>query len=436
MMAAVESSGGGVDSTSKTVLDVQEEEGTGDSWEGRHDQDDEYAQEEIDPRVEQTLEAMNEASDNINLFESKLEETKRSFKQTMQQYDTNIKKMGSKLGRRKIDKARLYHDAMSIARKAHIQSRRWALQYQKVSQMYSKAKARVASCEKKFESGAAFDANLQTELNEASDACSRTAANRKTAEDNYQKQLQAYWKADEEVMKLAKMHKSVILQTKEYFDSVYRYRAKMNRLQRDILQWQEKLAEAKLSYNNCLAMLEEISQEIHARREQAAAVRDTGKGASEELQLHTRRDRLSEEIAKARTMDVAQQARAVELEQDTKRLLEEAGIHGEGDSDEDEAALAREEREMEEKALQESPSSEHAATNNDVTVDGEVVGNVPDSTCDQEEQVEQPQVPIDEKEEQFEEQNSQQDPDEVGQQQKEQEQQAELDETQEQVAEE
>ncbi|EDQ88305.1 uncharacterized protein MONBRDRAFT_26563 [Monosiga brevicollis MX1] len=257
---------------SENDQDVSKDSSAEDAWEGRGDADD-YEHEEVDPRVEIALQDMNDASDAINRLEKELEETKAAFKTAMDQVQIDLRDLANKLGRRNIDKARPYHQALFRARKAHYESRQAAVYFEKASGAYQQAKQKVKATEQQLEKGATFDANLQASLNKATQDL-MTAFNRKEHADTiHQTKTQTFLKADRELMELAKARKKIIIKTKPYYESKVQHDKILMGLRQQLLQQERDIKAAKEKYSNSLNTLSSISEEIHERREAEKAAK-------------------------------------------------------------------------------------------------------------------------------------------------------------------
>jgi hypothetical protein len=79
--------------------------------------DDEGAGEELDPRVEGALGDLNQSTDDINVCEKALEDSKKMFKERHTTMQTDLGTLHAKCGKKAIERARPYHEALFKARK-------------------------------------------------------------------------------------------------------------------------------------------------------------------------------------------------------------------------------------------------------------------------------------------------------------------------------
>ena len=88
--------------------------------------DDEGAGEELDPRVEGALGDLNQSTDDINVCEKALEDAKKMFRERHTAMQMALEALHAKCGKKAIERARPYHEALFKARKVScVRSARW-----------------------------------------------------------------------------------------------------------------------------------------------------------------------------------------------------------------------------------------------------------------------------------------------------------------------
>jgi len=233
--------------------------------------DSENDDEELDPRVKGALEELNTATDDINISEKDLDASKKAFKQAMAQVQIDLQQLMQKIGKKNIDKARPYHNALYKARKAHYEARRAAQQYEQASDSQRKSKTLVQKFEKDLMKGGTFNPLLQQKLNQATQSVMEADKRKRRAADVHSRTTQNFLEADEELMNLAKTRKKVILKTQPYFSCKERHDKHLLKLKEDLVRHEKGVKSAKDRVKAALKMLEDISGEIHEKRKETQA---------------------------------------------------------------------------------------------------------------------------------------------------------------------
>lgn len=233
--------------------------------------DSENDDEELDPRVGGALEELNTATDDINISEKDLESSKKAFKQAMAQVQIDLQQLMQKIGKKNIDKARPYHNALYKARKAHYEARRAAQQYEQASDSQRKSKTLVQKFEKDLMKGGTFNPSLQQKLNQATQSVMEADKRKRRAADVHSRTTQNFLEADEELMNLAKTRKKIILKTQPYFSCKERHDKHLLKLKEDLVRHEKGVKSAKDRVKAALKMLEDISGEIHEKRKETQA---------------------------------------------------------------------------------------------------------------------------------------------------------------------
>ena len=123
-----------------------------------------------------------------------------------------------KFGKKQIDKARPYYEALMLARKAHAEVRHAAKVFEKVSGDWAKAKEAVAAAEDALGKGASDVATLD-QLSNSVELLSAMEERRRRVSVHHGVLTQAFLKADGRLMVLAKTLKQSVIKTRPYFES-------------------------------------------------------------------------------------------------------------------------------------------------------------------------------------------------------------------------
>ncbi|XP_045246361.2 SH3 domain-binding protein 5-like isoform X3 [Macaca fascicularis] len=184
-----EEPGGGGSSSSEAKLSPREEE-------------------ELDPRIQEELEHLNQASEEINQVELQLDEARTTYRRILQESARKLNTQGSHLGSC-IEKARPYYEARRLAKEAQQETQKAALRYERAVSMHNAAREMVFVAEQ----GVMADKN----------------------------RLDPTW---QEMLNHA---------------TCKEHKAKVTELE-------QQVAQAKTRYSVALRNLEQISEQIHARR--------------------------------------------------------------------------------------------------------------------------------------------------------------------------
>eukprot|EP00039_Didymoeca_costata_P031059 m.32932 g.32932 ORF g.32932 m.32932 type:complete len:390 (-) comp8468_c0_seq2:64-1233(-) len=284
--------------------------------------------EELDPRIEGALGELNRATDDINIRERELEEAKEKFKNQMTQIQKDLQTLAAKCGRKTIEKARPYHNALAAARKAHGEARQAAIRYEKAGEQQRKAKDRVASLEGKLKENKTFNDDLMQQLNRETQKVMDSDRLRHRAEVDHGAKTQAFKDADAALMVLAKSKRKMILKSKPYFNSKAQHDRKLHALKQEIERSEAGVRDAKGRVAASLAKLESISQEIHDARKKRRE--EQQQGQQEESKATPKDDVVSKKIAQvqadtARREAAEKERRATEIDE-TEQAIE--GLDG------------------------------------------------------------------------------------------------------------
>eukprot|EP00040_Diaphanoeca_grandis_P015275 m.77766 g.77766 ORF g.77766 m.77766 type:complete len:381 (-) comp25046_c0_seq1:81-1223(-) len=309
--------------------------------------DDENDEEELDPRVEGALGELNTATDDINTSEKDLEIAKKAFKQAMAQVQIDLQQLMQKIGKKSIDKARPYHNALYKARKAHYEARRAAQQYEQASDSQRKSKTMVQSFEKDLMKGGTFNPSLQQKLNQATQSVMEADKRKRKAADVHSRTTRNFLEADEELMNLAKTRKKIILKTQPYFSCKERHDKNLLKLKEELMRHEKGVKSAKDRVKAALKMLEDISLEIHEKRKETKRAanknqEDLNKAIADAQADAVRREKAEQErLAQEEAERLAAEEAARIAEEEAKAA--EIENNGETKEDEDSPNEAEEE---------------------------------------------------------------------------------------------
>uniref|UniRef100_A0AAZ3SQ27 SH3 domain-binding protein 5 n=1 Tax=Oncorhynchus tshawytscha TaxID=74940 RepID=A0AAZ3SQ27_ONCTS len=206
--------------------------------ENRSDEDSEYEEEEVDPRIQVQLEKLNQSTDDINRCETQLE--------------------------------------------AQLEAQRATQDFQRATEVLRAAKETIALAEQRLleEDTRQFDSAWQEMLNHATQRVMEAEHTKTRSELVHKETAAKYTAAMGRMKQLEKKLKRTINKSKPYFELKAKYYLQLEHLKKNVDELQAKLSQAKEGYKTALRNLEMISDEIHERRRNSAmGPRGRGVGA-------------------------------------------------------------------------------------------------------------------------------------------------------------
>ncbi|XP_044064208.1 SH3-binding domain protein 5-like, a isoform X2 [Siniperca chuatsi] len=166
-------------------------------------------EEELDPRIQEELEHLNEASAEINRLELQLDDARSGYRKILTESARKLNAQSSQLGSC-IEKARPYYEARRLAKEAQQETQKAALSYERAVSMHTAAREMVYVAEQ----------GLMADGKNTLDPTWQEMLNHATAKENKAK----------------------------------------------VLQLEQHVAKVKTRYSIALRNLEQISEQIHAQR--------------------------------------------------------------------------------------------------------------------------------------------------------------------------
>uniref|UniRef100_A0A3Q3FWY7 SH3 domain-binding protein 5 n=1 Tax=Labrus bergylta TaxID=56723 RepID=A0A3Q3FWY7_9LABR len=216
--------------------------------ESRSDDDTEYEDEEVDPRIQGELEKLNESTDDINRCETELEDARQKFRLVLVEATVKLDELVKKIGKA-VDESKPYWEARRLARQAQLEAQKATQDFQRATEVLRAAKETISLAEQRLleEDNRQFDSAWQEMLNHATQRVME-AEHTKTRSELVHKETAAKYTAN---------------------------------LKKNVDERQAKLSQAKGEYKTALRNLEMISDEIHERR-RSSAMGPRGRGVGSE----------------------------------------------------------------------------------------------------------------------------------------------------------
>uniref|UniRef100_A0A3Q2YS10 SH3 domain-binding protein 5 n=1 Tax=Hippocampus comes TaxID=109280 RepID=A0A3Q2YS10_HIPCM len=238
-------------------------------------------EEEVDPRIKGELEKLNQSTDDINRWESELEEFRQRFRAVLVEATVKLDEQVKKIGRA-VDDSKPYWEARKVARQAQVEAQKATQEFQRAVEILRAAKETIALAEERLleEDSRQFDSAWQEMLNHATQRVMEAEQSRTRSEAEHKSTAANYTSCVGHMKQLEKKLKRSITKSKPYFELKAKYYLQLEQLKRQVDERQAKLVVAKAEYRAALRSLENISEEIHAQRR---SVGTRGRGVGAEL---------------------------------------------------------------------------------------------------------------------------------------------------------
>ncbi|XP_031595966.1 SH3 domain-binding protein 5-like [Oreochromis aureus] len=238
-------------------------------------------EEEVDPRIQGELEKLNQSTDDINRWESELEDFRQRFRAVLVEATVKLDEQVKKIGRA-VDDSKPYWEARKVTRQAQIEAQKATQEFQRSVEILRAAKETIALAEERLleEDTRQFDSAWQEMLNHATQRVMEAEQARTCSEAEHKKTAANYNSCISHMRQLEKKLKRSINKSRPYFELKAKYYLHLEQIKHHVDELQAKLMVAKAEYRTALRNLESISEEIHAqRRSLAIGTREQGVGA-------------------------------------------------------------------------------------------------------------------------------------------------------------
>ncbi|XP_075769830.1 SH3 domain-binding protein 5-like [Pelodiscus sinensis] len=228
--------------------------------------DEEDVEEELDPRIQEELEHLNQANEEINRVELQLDEARTTYRRILSESARKLNAQGSQLGSC-IEKARPYYEARRLAKEAQQETQKAALRYERAVSMHNAAREMVFVAEQGVMADKnRLDPTWQEMLNHATCKVNEAEEERLHSEREHQRVTRLCQQAEAKVQSLQKSLKRVIVKSKPYFELKAQFNQILEEHKARVTGLERQVAQAKTRYAVALRNLEQISEQIHARR--------------------------------------------------------------------------------------------------------------------------------------------------------------------------
>ncbi|CAN9514164.1 unnamed protein product [Ophioblennius macclurei] len=224
-------------------------------------------EEELDPRIQEELEHLNEASAEINRLELQLDDARSGYRKILTESARKLNAQSSQLGSC-IEKARPYYEARRLAKEAQQETQKAALSYERAVSMHTAAREMVYVAEQGLMADGknTLDPTWQEMLNHATSKVNEAEEERLRSEREHMRVTHACQEAEARVQLLQKSLKRVIVKSKPYFELKAQFNHILEEHKSRVLHLEQQVSRVKTRYSVALRNLEQISEQIHAQR--------------------------------------------------------------------------------------------------------------------------------------------------------------------------
>uniref|UniRef100_A0A8C2Y6B4 SH3 domain-binding protein 5 n=1 Tax=Coturnix japonica TaxID=93934 RepID=A0A8C2Y6B4_COTJA len=212
------------------------------------------------------MEHLNEANAEINCLELQLDDARTAYRRILSESARKLNAQGSQLGAC-IEKARPYYEARRLAKEAQQETQRAALRYERAVSMHNAAREMVFVAEQGVMADRnRLDPTWQEMLNHATAKVNEAEEERVRSEGEHQRVSRRCLQAEGRVQALHKGLKRAIVKSKPYFELKAQFSVVLEEHKSKVTALEQRVAQAKTRYSVALRNLEQISEQIHARR--------------------------------------------------------------------------------------------------------------------------------------------------------------------------
>ncbi|XP_023186329.1 SH3 domain-binding protein 5 [Xiphophorus maculatus] len=235
--------------------------------EHRSDDEADYEDEEVDPRIQGELEKLNQSTDDINRCETELEDARQKFRSVLVEATVKLDELVKKIGK-PVEESKPYWEARRLARQAQLEAQKATQDFHRATEVLRAAKETISLAEQRLleEDNRQFDSAWQEMLNHATQRVMEAEHTKTRSELLHKETAAKYTAAIGRMKQLEKKLKRTISKSKPYFEMKAKYYLQLENLKKNVDERQAKLSQAKGEYRTALKNLEMISDEIHERR--------------------------------------------------------------------------------------------------------------------------------------------------------------------------
>ncbi|KAI8792954.1 SH3 domain-binding protein 5 isoform X1, partial [Biomphalaria glabrata] len=176
-------------------------------------------EEEVDPRVKQELEILNQAGGDVNRLEKEIDEARAKYQTTFSECSQALEALKKKDGA-SIKRARPYFELKEAARQAQSEAVRSARKFQSANSVYLAAKETISLAELRLldDKTVSLSKAWQEMLNHAVIRVMEAEAEKSLSEKDHCKKAAVFSEMEQKLSALEKKNKRSISKARAYFD--------------------------------------------------------------------------------------------------------------------------------------------------------------------------------------------------------------------------
>ncbi|KAL5277642.1 SH3BP5L family protein [Megaselia abdita] len=220
----------------------------------------------VDPRIQIELEKLNRSTDEINKFEVELDESKLEFQKLLTESATKIKQSSLKIGNA-IETAKPYYEARLYATQLTKEVQKAHNNFERAKSNHQAAKEMVYLAEKGLGEKSTLDAACQEMLSHATSRVNESQLDYVDSLNSLKIMELKQEVANNRAAKLQSQLKGALKSSRPYYETRANYNGLLKVQREKIVNLESKVSESKMTYNEALKKLEQISEEIHKMRQ-------------------------------------------------------------------------------------------------------------------------------------------------------------------------
>lgn len=241
------------------------------SWTEDDEDDDGGNGEELDPRVQDELEALNSAAESINRLENEVQRARAKFRLMKAESTQRLQALSKKISRKWIIKARPYYDLLVQSQKAQLEAQRSAIKFQKANSFYTAAKETVTLAEQQVVTDdgttVVFSSAWQEMLNHATMKFMDAEKEKAACELDHEQKAKDYANIQQKLAFLQKDMPRTIFRSKAFYELKDVLQSRLQAERQNAEDLHLALICSKQKYKMALNSLENISEEVHRSRQ-------------------------------------------------------------------------------------------------------------------------------------------------------------------------
>ncbi|KAI4541327.1 hypothetical protein MG293_008469 [Ovis ammon polii] len=199
-------------------------------------------------------------------LDPRIQEARTTYRRILQESARKLNTQGSHLGSC-IEKARPYYEARRLAKEAQQETQKAALRYERAVSMHNAAREMVFVAEQGVMADKnRLDPTWQEMLNHATCKVNEAEEERLRGEREHQRVTRLCQQAEARVQALQKTLRRAIGKSRPYFELKAQFSQILEEHKAKVTELEQQVAQAKTRYSVALRNLEQISEQIHARR--------------------------------------------------------------------------------------------------------------------------------------------------------------------------